>query len=96
MKKRRRCIDRFVQGIMDGITLSVHRGTVIMSQLILLVMRVVPISWIPDLERHLVACSTLARRQDVEKAIYQTRALVKIQNKGSKCYLRGHVWKLRN
>ena len=72
---------------MDGITLSVHRGTVIMSQLILLVMRVVPISWIPDLESHLAACSTLARRQDVGKALYQTRALVKIQNKVSKCYL---------
>ena len=39
--------------------------------------------------------ATLARGQDVEKARYQTRALVKIQNTVSKCYCWGHVCSLR-
>lgn len=91
-RKRRRCNDCVVQGTVDGIMFSMRRG---IPHRILLAVCCVPISWIPDLERHLVACSTLARRLNVEKALSQTRALVKIQNKGSKCYRRSHVWKLR-
>jgi len=53
-----------------------------MSQLILLTMRVVPISWILDFERHLVACSTLVLSRGGRlqaKTLSQTRALVEIQ-----------------
>ena len=81
-----------MQGTVDCIIFSMRRGV---PHRVILALRLVPISWILDLESHLVACSTLARGQDVEKARYQTRALVMIQNTVRKCYCWGHVCSLR-
>jgi hypothetical protein len=81
--------DCFGQSTLDRIALSVHR---VISHRILLAVRIVPISWILDLEHHLVACSTLTRKKTVgEDTFPDTGTREDTTRQGSNCYPASHV-----